>query len=138
MNPAENPHRLQHLCDLAARLAERSPNADDVNDLDTAIELMTEAIETTPPNSPELARRIDQHGELYAFRYGRTENLEDLTNAIESLTEAINIAGTRSPNRSARLSMLAQRYQTLYAHTKISGHLETATRLSAEAETALG
>jgi tetratricopeptide (TPR) repeat protein len=78
-----------------------------LEDLEEAIRVFREAVEATPPGSPDRPGRLNNlGGGLFRDRYERTGRLEDLEEAIRVFREAVEATPPGSPDRPGRLNNL--------------------------------
>jgi tetratricopeptide (TPR) repeat protein len=70
-----------------------------LEDLEEAIRVFREAVEATPPGSPDRPGYLNNLGNGLRARYERTGRLEDLEEAIRVFREAVEATPPGSPDR---------------------------------------
>jgi hypothetical protein len=78
-------------------------------------------VNTTPSDSPDRARYLNNLGNGLRDRYARSGRLEDLEAAVEAYREAVNTTPSDSPDRARYLNNLGNGLRDRYAR---SGRLE--------------
>ncbi|KAH8796745.1 CHAT domain-containing protein [Hyaloscypha finlandica] len=76
------------------------------NDLDRAIEVADMAVDATPLDHPDRARRWNNLGNLLGSRFEQTGSMKDLNRAIDVINIAIDATPQDHPDRAGRLSNL--------------------------------
>jgi tetratricopeptide (TPR) repeat protein len=102
-------------------------------DLELAIQQLEEALEATPKNHPERARRLQDLGAGYRDRYRRTGAETDLELAIQQFKEALEATPKNHPARAGRLQYLGLGYGDRYRRTGAETDLELAIQRFKEA-----
>ena len=104
-----------------------------MTDLETAIQQYQEAIDATPADHPDRARRLQSLGIGYHDRYQRTGATANLETAIERFREAVDATSADHPDRADRLQSLGIGYGIRYRRTKATADLEAAIQQYQEA-----
>ena len=104
-----------------------------IADLDKALALWQQAVEATPPDSPDRPMFLNNLGTGLRERYERTGRLEDLEAAIRVFREAVEATPPDSPNRPSRLTSLGNGLRARYERTGRLEDLEEAIRVFREA-----
>jgi CHAT domain-containing protein len=97
-----------------------------VTDLDRALELWSEAVQTTPPDSPDRPSILTNLGTGLSDRYARSGRLEDLEQAITVFQQAVATTPPDSPDRPGYLTNLGNGLRDRYARTRRLEDLEQA------------
>ncbi|CAE6405157.1 unnamed protein product, partial [Rhizoctonia solani] len=77
-----------------------------LEDIQKAVEYSSWALELTPTNYPDLARRLGNSGESLYDRFQRLGELDDIQKAIEYETRALDLTPTDHPDMPHRLASL--------------------------------
>jgi CHAT domain-containing protein len=89
-----------------------------IEDLNRALTLWQDAVDATPPNSPDRAGYLNNQSisliDFYKFS-GRPDDLED---AIQASTNAVDATPPDSPDRPGYLNNLANGLSDRYAHSR--------------------
>ena len=104
-----------------------------IADLDKALALWQQAVEATPPDSPDRPMFLNNLGTGLRERYERTGRLEDLEAAIRVFREAVEATPPDSPNRPTILTSLGNGLWARYERTGRLEDLEEAIRVYREA-----
>jgi hypothetical protein len=104
-----------------------------IADLDKALALWQQAVEATPPDSPDRPMFLNNLGTGLRERYERTGRLEDLEAAIRVFREAVEATPPDSPNRPTILTSLGNGLGARYERTGRLEDLEEAIRVFREA-----
>jgi tetratricopeptide (TPR) repeat protein len=102
-------------------------------DLEIAIQRYEEALDTTPADHPDRARRLKSLGIGYHDRYQRTGAITDLEIAIQRFQEALDATPADHPDRANRLQDLGIGYRDRYQRTGAITDLEMAIQRIQEA-----
>jgi len=102
-------------------------------DLETAIQRYQKALDNTPDDHPDRARRLESLGTRYGNRYQRTKVIANLETAIQRYQEALDNTPNNHPNRARRLESLGTRYKDKYQRTEAMANLETTIQQFQEA-----
>ncbi|MFF7174775.1 CHAT domain-containing tetratricopeptide repeat protein [Streptomyces pseudovenezuelae] len=119
--PTDDPNRPGRLTNLGHALQARFGRTGSLEDLDTAIAAMQEALETAPASHPDRAMMLSNSGDALRLRFEQTGSLEDLDTAIAAMQEALETAPASHPDRAGRLSTLGL---TLLRRFERTGSLE--------------
>ncbi|RYP55468.1 hypothetical protein DL770_010906 [Monosporascus sp. CRB-9-2] len=82
-------------------------------DLETAIQRFQDAVEATPKDHPDRARRLESLGTGYRSRYGKTGAIANLETAIQLFQDALNHSSSPTLDRLAP----GRNLLTLYSET---------------------
>ena len=102
-------------------------------DLDTAIQRIQEALDTTLADHPDRARRLYSLGLRYRDRYQRTGGTLDLETAIQRIHEAFDTTPVDHSDRAVQLQSLGAGYGDRYRRTVTLADLDTAIQRNQEA-----
>ena len=102
-------------------------------DLNLALTCWQQAVECTPPDSPELPGFLNNLGIGLRDRYARTGRLEDLEQAIRLYEQAVERTPPDSPNLPSILTNLGAGLSDRYARTGRLAELEEAIRVFQQA-----
>ncbi|EPS39672.1 hypothetical protein H072_6502 [Dactylellina haptotyla CBS 200.50] len=78
-----------------------------LSDLNKAIDITKNAIDSFPTGYPTLELWLAQLGRLLAFRFARTQDISDISKAIDLTRESIDLTDFEDANRCRRLGTLA-------------------------------
>jgi len=119
-----------YLNNLGTGLSDRYARTGDLGDLEEAIQVSREALQLTPPNSPDRPSRLNNLGAGLYARHARTGDLDDLEEAIRVFRAALKLTSPNSPNRPRYLNNLGTGLRDRYAQTGTLSDLEEAIRVS--------
>jgi len=102
-------------------------------DLGAVIQLSQEALNDTPKDHPDRARRLHSLGVEYGNRYQRTGVMTDIETAIQRFQEALDNTLDDHPDRAYRLQSLGKGYHNRYERTGVMADLEAAIQRFQEA-----
>jgi tetratricopeptide (TPR) repeat protein len=88
-----------------------------LDDLNRALALWWQAVQLTPPDSPDLPMYLNNLGNGLRSRYARTGRLEDLEEAIRVSQQAVQRTPPDSPDLPSRLNNLGYGLSDRYART---------------------
>jgi hypothetical protein len=77
------------LSDLGKLLEERFKRIGNKDDLRDAICMAEKAVESTPQDHPDLARRLNNLGSALQTRFDQTGNVPDLDEAVRKIDEPL-------------------------------------------------
>jgi CHAT domain-containing protein len=103
-------------------------------DLERALTFCTEALDTTPPDSPDRPSILNNLGNGLRARYARSGRLDDLDAAIAAYEQALDTTPPDSPDRPGYLNNLGNGLRARYAR---SGRLDDLDAAIAAYEQAL-
>jgi tetratricopeptide (TPR) repeat protein len=92
-----NDERPSRLAALANALRRRAIGTSSDADLEEGIGIARDAVEATPPDAPELVKRLCNLAAFHKTRYDRSRTAEDLDTAIELIRRAAVGSATSSP-----------------------------------------
>lgn len=95
-----------------------------VEDLNRAIDLWTEAVRDTPPDSPKRLRYLHNLSLGLHTRYRRAGRLEDLEQEVSICQHMVQMTPLDSPERAGYLNNLSRGLRDRYARTGQLRHLE--------------
>ncbi|KAI9667773.1 MAG: hypothetical protein M1821_000592 [Bathelium mastoideum] len=99
---------------LGFYLGQRYERVGKIDDLKEAVQVLRQAVEITPTNSPDLASRLNNLSIILRCQYERTGSLDDLEEAIQVLRQAIKITPTNEPDLLSNIgNPLLHRYQRI-------------------------
>jgi len=101
--------------------------------LEMFIKQFQKALNTTPADHPDRARRLHLLGAGYRDRYERTETMTDLEMAIQQFQKALNATPADHLDRARRLNDLGIGYNLRYRRTETMADLEMAIQQFQEA-----
>ncbi len=84
--------------------------SDALGHLETAIQRFQEALDATPDNHPDRARRLHNVGIGHYDRYLKARAIEDLEISIQRFQEAVNATPKNDPNWARRVQSLGAGY----------------------------
>ncbi|KAJ6560642.1 CHAT domain-containing protein [Mycena vulgaris] len=113
---------------LVVSLTELYRRFGDPNDLDVAIEINQEALDLSPKDHPDRARRVQSIAVLFSYRYQRHGNVHDLEVAQERNEEVVNLIPLGHPYRASALQNLAVSFADRYRKFKEPADLEAVNR----------
>jgi tetratricopeptide (TPR) repeat protein len=125
--------RLGSLNDAGGAYLRRYWRTGNIADLDKALALWRQALDATPPSSPDRPGYLNNLGNGLRARYERTGRLEDLEEAIRVFREAVEATPPGSPDRPAILNNLGNGLRNRYERTGRLEDLEEAIRVFREA-----
>lgn len=105
----------------------------EVANLSRSIELWQQAIQHTPPGSPERARSLDFLGGGLSERYARTRQVEDLGAAIAAWQQAVQSISPEAPVLPRILDNLGDGLREYYSRTGRLNDLYEAIQVFREA-----
>ncbi|QUH06215.1 CHAT domain-containing protein [Saccharopolyspora erythraea] len=114
---------------LARDLLRAAQGTSDPSLLDAGILLLTAAATATPPEHPELDRRMDDLGLACHQRYRRDRAPEDLELAIEFGERAVAATADDHPEKARQLSNLGAAYRDRHGATDHPADLDRAVEL---------
>jgi len=123
--PVTSLNRAALLNNLILGLQDRYVCTQQLEDLDTAIEMLKEVLTLTSP-PPERATWFSYLGHDLFIRYTEVGKLEDLDAAIQFHQEALTLSSPVSPQWANRLDRLAKAWRARYDHTKLLADLDIA------------
>ena len=97
--PSKDSFRCQVLTNLSSRLSTRYSQKRSIEDLNRAIEVLSEALKLTPIDDPVRASRASSLGGLLVMRHKETKSMEDLDHAIQIADEAMKETQTHKFDR---------------------------------------
>jgi len=130
---ADERFRLGVWNDAGGAYLRRYWRTGNIADLDKALALWRQALEATPPGSPDRPGFLNNLGIGLSDRYERTGRLEDLEEAIRVYREAVEATPPSSPDRPSRLNNLGTGLRNRYERTGRLEDLEEAIRVYREA-----
>ncbi|NCC34342.1 MAG: tetratricopeptide repeat protein, partial [Chloroflexia bacterium] len=104
-----------------------------VEDLNRALDLWEEVVQTTAPDSPDLPGYLNNLGTGLRSRYARTGRLEDLEQAIHVYQQAVQTTPPNLPDLPGYLNNLGIGLRLRYARTGQLEDLEQALRVAQQA-----
>jgi len=130
---ADERFRLGSLNDAGGAYLRRYWRTGNIADLDKALALWRQALDATPPSSPDRPAILNNLGTGLRARYERTGRLEDLEEAIRVHREAVEATPPGSPDRPGYLNNLGGGLFRRYERTGRLEDLEEAIRVFREA-----
>lgn len=120
------PHRLTN---LSAILSCRYEQMGDIADLEDAINIARQAIDSTPHDAALLSNL----SRMFENRYWRIGNTADLEEAIRVARQAINLTPSENPIQATLLSNLGNKLHNRYKMADEIADLEEAIRVTRQA-----
>ncbi|WP_322510196.1 CpXC domain-containing protein [Anaerolinea sp.] len=102
-------------------------------DLERAISLFSQALQGTPPDSPDRPSLLNNLANALSNRYAREGRAQDLEEAISTYRQALQGTPPDSPDRPSRLNNLANALRFRYAREGRAQDLEEGKNCLAEA-----
>ena len=130
---AQHDFRLAVFNDAGGAFLRRYWSRGLAQDLDHALTLLEKAVQTTPPDSPNLPVYLNYLGDGLESRYARTGQLEDLEQAIRAAQQAVQITPPDSPDLPMYRNNLGDMLRSRYAQTGRLEDLEQAIRVAQQA-----
>lgn len=125
--------RAAVLNNLGTALSRRYDAYGDVADLEELVRAYEEAVDATPPASPQLAVRLGNLGDALRERAHRLGDEDDLRDAVGHLRRAHEATNPYAPSRADRAAALATALLALYKVGGAREDLEAASRFAEEA-----
>ncbi|KAG8711604.1 hypothetical protein FRC08_015696 [Ceratobasidium sp. 394] len=114
--------QLSALYDDYSRRFEQSGN---LEDLDTAIDYCSQAVDLAlPDNPPHQAAHLDGLAALHMRRYNRCGTVEDINRAIELYNRAVLVTPRMHPDLPERLKRLGDAFQNRFDHMNTPTDIE--------------
>jgi Tetratricopeptide repeat len=107
LSPADSPHRLAYLTNLANALRDRYQATGDASELDASIALLEQALGITGPRAADCGTLLANLGAALRDRYQRTHSPRDLERAVTLLHQASRSRGAGETDRPRRVAALA-------------------------------
>ncbi|KAB5536166.1 CHAT domain-containing protein [Coniochaeta sp. 2T2.1] len=104
-----------------------------IADLEEAIHVVREAVESTPPDHPDRSAMLNNLGTRLNDRYARTGAMADLEEAILVVREAVESTPRDHPDLARHLNNLGACLSARYSRTGAMADLEEAIRVVREA-----
>jgi hypothetical protein len=102
-------------------------------DLEEAIQISRQAVDVTPEDHPNRARRLNSLGVSLRKRYSRTGAMADLEEAIQIGRQAVNVTPEDHPDYARRLNSLGVSLRKRYSKTGAIADLEEAIQVGRQA-----
>ncbi|KAK9311150.1 CHAT domain-containing protein [Lipomyces starkeyi] len=104
-----------------------------MTDLEEAIQIGRQAVDTTPDDHPDRARHLNNLGVHLSNRYSRTGAIVDLEEAIQVIRQAVDAILEDHPDRAACLNNLGNHLSDRYSRTGAMIDLEEAIQVGRQA-----
>ncbi|KAJ7715093.1 CHAT domain-containing protein [Mycena maculata] len=116
---------LEAKIELSYDFMGRYEDAGDLEDLDSAIQKLEEAIDQVPPDHPDRPKWLQSLAVCFTNRYKKVGDLKDLTAAVDRDQEAVDWTPENHPDRVGRLENLAVSFSDRYQRLGELKDLET-------------
>ncbi|KZV60867.1 hypothetical protein PENSPDRAFT_643984 [Peniophora sp. CONT] len=123
----DDSNRLFGLNQLGVMLYHRSEYEGQMEDLNTAISLVHDAIQRAPDDNPYQPERLSNLGRFLNERYDRVGDLQDLETSLSLFRRAVEYPSDNHDNKPGLLNNLAGAFQKRFHRLRGHEDLENAT-----------
>ncbi|KAJ6543151.1 hypothetical protein B0H19DRAFT_1077163 [Mycena capillaripes] len=130
--PQDHPFFARYLHMLGKAFGNRYEDGRDLNDLQTALFYLQEAVKLTQPDDLDRVERLESLAAAFSDQYESLEDINDLNSALKLEQEIVDLTPVGHPDRARRLQNLSVSFGNRYQKLGNVQDLEAALRMDQE------